>query len=242
MLRRWLILTTLGFAITGAAAVVARDVLFGPADLNRVRADVIPRLAGELASAGFELGQPIFIRIFKASRELEVWMMKGGSYSLFKTYEICAHSGELGPKLKEGDRQSPEGFYFVTPEQMNPNSRYHLSFNLGFPNAYDRAHARTGSFLMVHGNCLSIGCYAMTDAGIEEIYLLAESAFANGQPFFRTHIFPFRMTDGNLATHAGSHWIEFWRNLKDGYDWFEDRKVPPAVFVKGGLYTFDKNT
>jgi murein L,D-transpeptidase YafK len=204
-----------------------------------VREQVTPRLQSEMTAAGFEFGQPIFIRVFKQSKELELWVRPGGAFELFKTYPICNYSGDLGPKLREGDRQSPEGFYFVTPAQMNPNSRYHLSFNLGFPNAYDLAHARTGSYLMIHGDCLSVGCFAMTDAGIEEIYLLAEAAFAKGQPFFRVQIFPFRMTEENLDQNAASPWREYWRNLKEGHDLFEQARVPPNVMVEGKRYVFD---
>ncbi|MCI4663229.1 MAG: murein L,D-transpeptidase [Neomegalonema sp.] len=208
----------------------------------------IPRLpsgslAKQLAAAGLKKGAPIFIRVFKKTRELEVWLQDSAPgrrprYRLFKSYPICAYSGDLGPKLKEGDRQSPEGFYFVTPSAMNPNSSYHLSFNIGFPNAYDRAHGRTGSYLMVHGDCVSIGCYAMTDAGIEEIYTLAKWAFADGQPFFRIHIFPFRMTDSALATHAGSRWTPFWTQLRAGHDLFERDLSPPNVTVKNKAYEF----
>lgn len=238
MQRRWAIVLSILVVGIASVGVIARTALFGPADLDEVRARVIPILKTELAERGLVFGQPVLVRIFKESRELEIWIRNGETFSLFKTYDICAYSGGLGPKLKEGDKQSPEGFYTVAPEQMNPQSRYHLSFNLGFPNAYDSAHGRTGSFLMVHGNCLSIGCYAITDAGIEEVYLMAEAAFERGQPFFRTHIFPFRMTDENLARHAGSPWIEYWRNLKEGSDLFEAERTPPDVTVKNKRYSF----
>ena len=151
-----------------------------------------------LQAQGLEFGSPIFIRIFKESKELEVWVENEGRFRLFKMYPICTFSGDLGPKLQQGDQQSPEGFYFVTPGRMNPNSQYHLSFNLGYPNAFDRYHDRTGDFLMVHGDCVSIGCYAMTDAGIEEIYTIADAALRQGQAFFRVHVFPFRMTTENM--------------------------------------------
>ena len=147
-------------------------------------------------------------------------------------------SGELGPKLKEGDGQAPEGFYFVPPSHMNPKSRFHLSFNLGYPNAYDRANGRTGSALMVHGGQASVGCFAMTDPKVEEIYALAEAALRNGQRFFRVHSFPFRMTDGNLARHPASRWQPFWLNLKEGYDFFEDSGLPPDVVVGNMRYSF----
>jgi len=182
-----------------------------------------------------------FIRIFKAEAELELWSRAEGEtqYSLAKTYPICAWSGALGPKLKEGDGQSPEGFYFVTKNRLNPNSQFHLSFNLGFPNAYDRAHGRSGSYLMVHGACASIGCYAMTDAGIEEIYGAVEASLEAGQPFVRVHVFPFRMTDANMTRYRTHKWARFWANLKTGYDAFERTKIPPNTLVRNKTYVFE---
>lgn len=147
-------------------------------------------------------------------------------------------SGTLGPKLREGDGQSPEGFYKVTRAALNPNSSYHLSFNLGFPNAYDRAHGRTGSFLMVHGDCVSIGCYAMRDKGIEDIYGLVEAALKGGQKAVSVHVFPFRMTKENMIRRAGSRWITYWENLKKGWDIFETTRQPPDAKACGKKYRF----
>ncbi|MEL6736320.1 MAG: murein L,D-transpeptidase family protein, partial [Pseudomonadota bacterium] len=164
--------------------------------------------------------------------ELEVWKERDdGHYHLFKTYPICNWSGDLGPKLKQGDRQSPEGFYRVTKGAMNPNSSFHLSFNLGYPNRYDRANARTGQFLMVHGDCRSAGCYAITDTLIEELYAIAREAFAAGQQGFEVHAFPFRMTPENLKRHATHRWARFWNEqLRPAYDQFEvSRKVPEVA-------------
>ncbi len=201
-----------------------------------------PLLERSLKQAGFHLGDEVFIRIFKKDSELELWVKKGDSFSLFKTYPICFYGFKgLGPKLEEGDGKAPEGFYFVKQNQLNPNSKFHLSFNLGYPNQYDRAHGRTGSALMVHGNCVSVGCYAMTDAKIEEIYTIVYHALANGQPFFRVHVFPFKMTQENLDKYKDSQWFSFWKNLKQGYDYFENNKhMPPNVEVKNNIYTFDK--
>ncbi|MCB1231000.1 MAG: murein L,D-transpeptidase [Verrucomicrobiae bacterium] len=210
---------------------------------RKVASRIGPALETELAAKHLSLGQPIFIRIFKESDELELWMEPepGANWVLFKTWPICEWSGELGPKLKEGDGQSPEGFYFVPPARMNPESRFHLSFDLGFPNEYDQFHKRTGSFLMVHGNCVSIGCYAMTDPGIEEIYTLAAAALDNGQEYFRVHAFPFRMTDDKMDTlKEDAKWFEFWSNLKEGYDYFEFLHRPPNVTVSAdGKYHFE---
>lgn len=198
-------------------------------------------MSRELKVHQLELGSPIFIRIFKESKELEVWVKKGDRFQLFKNYPIHYFSGTLGPKLKEGDRQAPEGFYYVSASRMNPNSRFHLSFNLGYPNKYDRGLGRTGSALMVHGNTVSIGCFAMTDPLIEEIYTLADQALRNGQKFFRVHIFPFRMTEENMVRHRNSKWIEFWKNLKTGYDYFEKSWSPPNVEVENKVYTFERS-
>ena len=205
---------------------------------REVVARVRPALESALQAKGLTFGAPIFIRIFKASSELEVWVEKGDRFRLFKIYPICTYSGGPGPKLRTGDLQSPEGFYFVTAGRMNPASRFHLSFNLGYPNAYDRAQGRTGSALMVHGDCVSIGCYAMTDAGIEEIYTLAHGALRKGQPFFRVHIFPFRMTAENMELKGDSTWRLFWENLEEGYALFERTGCPPDVDVRDGRYTF----
>jgi murein L,D-transpeptidase YafK len=202
------------------------------------RAAVLEKLQPALASVEAQAGASVFIRIFKRERLLELWMQGTDGYNLLKSWPICAWSGSLGPKLREGDGQAPEGFYRVVRSALNPHSRFHLSFNLGYPNVYDRAHGRTGSYLMVHGNCVSIGCYAMTDKGIEEIYTLVESALENGQHAVPVHIFPFRMTDENMARAARSRWIGFWRNLKTGHDLFERSKQPPEVGVRNKSYVF----
>jgi len=202
-----------------------------------------PRLSVALEKKGLTLGNPIFIRIFKSTQQLEVWIKGSGNrFSLFKSYAICHQSGTLGPKTEEGDRQSPEGFYTVTANQMNPWSKYHLSFNLGYPNEYDRAHERTGSALMVHGRCSSIGCFAMTDYYMDEIYTLAETALAGGQAYFQVHIFPFPLTPAKLAEHKGSPWIDFWQNLGEGYRLFEQEQLPPIVGVVGKRYVFHPPT
>lgn len=181
----------------------------------------------------------MMVRIFKEESTLEVWKQTAaGDYKLFKSYEICTWSGELGPKFYEGDRQAPEGFYTITPGLMNPNSNYYLAFNLGFPNRYDRAHGRTGSHLMVHGACSSAGCYAMEDEQIAEIYALARESFTGGNRAFEVQIFPFRMTPENIAKHQSSQHIDFWNNLKQGYDFFEVANTPPAWDVCDGRYVF----
>ncbi len=207
------------------------------AAISRVK----PNLLKEFSRAGFNWGAPIFIRIFKITKELEIWIKDRENYRLFKTYNICSYGLRyLGPKIRKGDGRAPEGFYYVLPRQMNPLSNFHLSFNLGYPNAYDKIHGRTGSALMVHGSCVSIGCYAMTDKNIEEIFALADASLRNGQRFFRVHIFPFRMTDENMNKHKFSGWYKFWKNLKEGYDFFEENgHNPPNVEVKNKRYVFE---
>ena len=197
----------------------------------------IPASAQALLSLkGMKPDAPIFVRIFKEESELEIWKLKDGHFELFRTYPICAWSGTLGPKAVQGDRQAPEGFYTVSRGQMNPHSNYHLAFNIGFPNAHDRANGYTGSALMVHGNCKSVGCYAMTDAYIEEIYILAREAFNGGQTRFHVHAFPFRMTAENMQRHRDNPWYPFWTRLKEGYDSFETSAKLPVIKVCSKQY------
>ena len=195
-------------------------------------------LPGRLAAQGLSLGAPVFIRIFKREFELELWMKRKERFHLLATYPVCRWSGTLGPKLREGDHQAPEGFYTVDAAALNPASRWHRSFNLGFPNAFDRAHNRTGSFVMVHGGCGSIGCFAMTDPVVDEIWRLVTAALKAGQPRFHVHVFPFRMTEENLASREHQPWVPFWRTLKQGYDAFETARLPPRIAVCGGTYSF----
>lgn len=189
-----------------------------------------------LMRKGVKEGAPLFIRIFKQESELELWLHDGKRFVLFATYPMCYWSGSLGPKLKEGDGQSPEGFYTVAKPQLNPNSRWHRSFNLGFPNAFDRARGRTGSYLMVHGGCASIGCYAMTDPVVGEIWRLVTAALDNGQQRFSVHAFPFRMTARNMDWYADRQWSAYWRDLKKGHDLFEQTSVPPRISVCNRRY------
>lgn len=189
---------------------------------------------------GMSKRDPITIRIFKEESLLEVWKRnKSGRYALMKSYPICAWSGVLGPKRKEGDRQAPEGFYTITPGLMNPNSSYYLSFNMGYPNAYDRAHNATGKHLMVHGACSSAGCYSMNDEPMGEIYALAREAFKGGQRSFQVQAYPFRMTPENLARHRNNPNMPFWKTLKEGSDHFEVTGLPPEIGVCGRNYVFN---
>src|SRR6516164_8536606 len=193
----------------------------------------------ELAAKQMKKESPILVRIFKEESELEIWKKDAsGRFALLRTYPICRWSGALGPKIKTGDRQAPEGFYTITPGLMNPNSSQYLAINTGFPNAYDRANGRTGSFLMIHGGCSSAGCYAMTDEQIVEIYALAREAFSGGQKSLQLQAYPFRMTPFNMARHRNSPHMAFWRMIKQGYDQFEVTHLEPRVDVCDKRYAF----
>ena len=238
----------LGLLAIAATAGAVNEALAQPLpvtyeDVTKFLGRLAPSWAGDqksvdalLAAKGMRMNAPIFIRIYKEESELEVWKLKDGRFQHFRTYPVCAWSGGLGPKLRVGDKQTPEGFYTVGHGQMNPNSHYHLAFNIGFPNAYDSANGRTGSAVMVHGDCKSAGCFAMTDARIEEIYALARKAFDGGQSYFHVHVMPFRMTAANMASHRDSPWYPFWLRLKEGYDSFEATGKPPIVKVCGKQY------
>lgn len=197
-------------------------------------------IRGDLEQSKVYVGDPVFIRIFKEENILELWMKAEDSaqYTLVKTYSICNWSGKLGPKFAEGDHQSPEGFYYTDFQSLNPNSKYHLSFNINFPNQYDRTHGRTGSYLMVHGECVSEGCYAMRNDPIEVIYALVQKALENGQESVPVHVFPFKMEGERLLHELQNPAFDFWMNIKDGYDYFEQYRVPPKWIVRNKQYEF----
>ena len=231
-----------------SAALVAAIALAGckteGVDLSgRALAPIPDKTLAEMARKNMTKEGPILIRLFKQEAELEVWKEdSSGQYALLRTFPICRWSGELGPKIKEGDRQAPEGFYTVTPAQMNPMSQYYLAFNMGFPNAYDQAHGRTGAHLMVHGDCSSRGCYSMTDEQIVEIYALARESFFAGQTAFQIQAYPFRMTPANMAKHRNNPSMPFWKMLKEGYDHFEVTRLEPKVDVCERRYVFNATT
>jgi murein L,D-transpeptidase YafK len=201
---------------------------------------VPPKLIADMLAKDMDLQSPMLVRLFKQEAELEVWKQtRNGQFALLKTYPICRWSGDLGPKIKEGDRQAPEGFYSITPAQMNPQSSYYLSFNMGYPNAFDKALGRTGSQLMVHGDCSSRGCYAMTDEQIAEIYSLGRESFFGGQRAFQVQAYPFKMTPLNMARHRNNPNMPFWKMIKQGYDHFEVTKQEPKVEFCENRYVFD---
>jgi len=226
------------------AAVAAAITLAGcggaPVTISRDMQPLSEQVVAELNAKKMEKDSPILMRIFKEEAELEVWKQDdSGRFALFRSYPICRFSGELGPKIKTGDRQAPEGFYTITPGLMNPNSSQYLAINTGFPNAYDRANGRTGSFLMIHGGCSSAGCYAMTDEQMAEIYALAREAFFGGQTSFQLQAYPFRMTPLNMARHRNSPHMAFWTMLKEGHDHFEVTHLEPRVGVCEKRYIFE---
>jgi murein L,D-transpeptidase YafK len=201
---------------------------------------VPPKLIAAMVEKDMDLQAPMLVRLFKQEAELEVWKQdRSGRFALLKTYPICRWSGDLGPKVREGDRQAPEGFYAISPAQMNPASQYYLSFNTGYPNAYDSALGHTGSQLMVHGDCSSRGCYAMTDEQIAEIYSLGRESFFGGQKSFQLQAYPFHMTPVNMAKHRNNPNMPFWKMIKEGYDHFEVTRQEPKVDFCEKKYVFD---
>lgn len=196
-----------------------------------------PVLEQALADKGLQLGSPVYLRITKQPAELTAYVRgEDGAFKPFRSWPVCSVSGTLGPKMREGDGQAPEGFYRIKPAQMNPASNYHLAFNLGYPNAFDQANGRTGSFLMVHGSCVSIGCFAMTNPVIEEIWTLMQAAFEGGQTSVDVHVFPFAMTEENLAAQWGSEHLPFWSSLAPAWAQFEETARVPKVKVTGKAY------
>ena len=232
-------LVAAGFALLALSLGACQDGSTGGGVPLRALAPVPPKTLALMAQKGMSQSDPILIRAYKREAEMEVWKRgTNGQYALLKTFPICRWSGQLGPKTKQGDRQAPEGFYTVTPGQMNPNSSYYLSFDTGYPNAYDRANGRTGNYIMVHGTCSSSGCFAMTDESMGEIYALARDSFAGGQRAFQFQSYPFRMTAANIAKFRNDPNAPFWKNLKEGSDYFEALREEPRVGLCGTKYVF----
>ncbi len=246
-------LSILGGFIFGVATILTLAILNNPQNLETLKSLIareipplrkplqrIPQVPVEvrLAKAGFALGQPTLIRVYKKEAILEVWMQKTERFERVFSYPICRWSGALGPKIQEGDGQSPEGYYFASAKQLLPSSRHHRAINTGFPNSFDTALGRTGTVLMIHGSCSSIGCYAMTDPAIDDIYRIVESALTKNQQSIPLHLYPFRMTEENLARNKTHKWIDFWRNLAEGDALFTATGLPPMVWSCNGKYRF----
>lgn len=222
-----------GFAEPAAAGSATTSVTSAASPSTSAQSSDLDR---RLVAQGLARGAPVLIRIFKEESELELWMLKGDRYKRFATYPVCRWRGVLGPKLVEGDRQSPEGFYSFGQDQLLWQGHWFRAFNINFPNTLDRALGRSGSGILVHGACSSIGCYAMTDPVIDEIFDLVVASFAAGQTRIQVHIFPFHMTLANLSKHEGSQWSGFWRDLKPASDLFVSTQVPPKIGVCFGRY------
>src|SRR5471032_2908493 len=230
------------------SAALAAGVLLAGCDTDEIslasnakaNQPVSPKLIADMTAKDMDLQSPMLVRLFKSEAELEVWKQdRSGRFALLKTYPICRWSGDLGPKVREGDRQAPEGFYSNTPGQINPQSAYYLSFNTGYPNAFDKALGRSGSQLMVHGDCSSRGCYAMTDEQIAEIYSLGRESFFGGQRAFQFQAYPFKMTPTNMAKHRNNPNMAFWKMIKEGWDHFEVTRQEPKVDFCEKKYVFD---
>ncbi len=242
-----LIYRSLVRALITSAALAAGVLLAGCnsdeislANNAKANQPVPPKLIADMTAKDMDLQSPMLVRLFKQEAELEVWKQdRSGRFALLKTYPICRWSGDLGPKVREGDRQAPEGFYSISPAQMNPQSAYYLSFNTGYPNAFDKALGRTGSQLMVHGDCSSRGCYAMTDEQIAEIYSLGRESFFGGQRAFQLQAYPFKMTPVNMAKHRNNPNMPFWKMIKEGWDHFEVTRQEPKVDFCEKKYVFD---
>jgi murein L,D-transpeptidase YafK len=239
---RTLVLTAAVAAALAPVTCLGEDKKQVPAKATlpaKATKELPPELLSLLREKKMPKYSPILVRIFKEEAELEVWKQDStGHFQLLKTYPICRWSGDLGPKLHEGDRQAPEGFYTITPDSMNPNSSFYLSINVGYPNSFDKANDRDGSSLMIHGDCWSTGCYAMTDEHIAEIYPLARDSL-HGRSSFQIQAYPFRLTPANLARHRANPNLAFWNMLKIGNDHFEATHLEPKVDVCDRLYVFD---
>ncbi len=232
--------TAVGLAIAACAGIAGCDNSYLDQSSARSQQPISSATLAQMTALDTTPSSPTVIRTYKKEAELEIWKMKSnGQYALLKTYPMCRWSGQLGPKKREGDMQVPEGFYSIAPGQMNPNSHYYLAFNVGYPNAYDRAYGRTGGNVMVHGVCSSAGCFSMTDEQVADIYAIARDSFAGGQREIQLQSYPFHMTAENMAKFRLDPNIDFWKNLKDGSDHFEVTKNEPSVLVCGKHYVFD---
>jgi murein L,D-transpeptidase YafK len=228
-----------GLAIAACAWIAGCDDSYLDQGPGRSQQPISSATLAEMEKLDTTPSSPTLIRTYKQEAELEIWKMKStGEYALLKTYPMCRWSGQLGPKKREGDMQVPEGFYPITPGQMNPNSHYYLAFNVGYPNAYDRAYGRTGGNVMVHGVCSSAGCFSMTDEQVADIYAIARDSFNGGQREIQLQSYPFHMTAENMAKFRLDPNIDFWKNLKNGSDYFEVTKTEPPVLVCSKRYVF----
>lgn len=223
----------------------ARGLSILPGGVDRAEAAaarVTPLLKAELESMDLKLGDPVFLRVFKDEQVLEVWMQpgRGKDFVHYKTYLLCQPAGPAGPRVNGRDLQLPEGFYGVTLHSLRPWHRHYLAFEIGYPNAADRHQRRPNRTVLVQGDCVGSGSLALSNPNIEELYTLVAAALEAGQESICVNLFPFRLTDSRMNQELASQalWLEFWGNLKEGYDYFEIVRRPPSPSVKAGRYGF----
>lgn len=193
-------------------------------------------------AAGFGNNFSMLINAYKAEGKLEIWLKSYSDkqYKLFRTYDFCEHSGTLGPKVIEGDKQIPEGFYYINV--FNPMSTFHLSLGVNYPNSVDLARTgkdrKPGNDIYIHGNCVTVGCIPLTDEKIKEVYVLAVEAKDNGQEKIPVNIYPFKMTDGNMKKYSALFptQLAFWKTLQPGYFAFEKNRNLADIKEVGGKY------
>jgi murein L,D-transpeptidase YafK len=195
-------------------------------------------LAQEFAVKGLKLGSPVFIRVYKQTSEMELWVQQGPRYVHFKTYGICRWSGFLGPKFYEGDRQSPEGLYRITTSDLIVNRRWDRAMNINFPNSFDSMNGRGGSGILIHGGCGSIGCFAVQNESVEDVYGAVRAALKGGQAYVPVLALPFRFTSLAPEKEDTLQMSEFWADLRRADLLFERDKIPPAAWICDGRYLF----
>jgi murein L,D-transpeptidase YafK len=187
---------------------------------------------------GLKLGSPVFIRAYKQTSEMELWVEKGARYVIFKTYGICRWSGGLGPKYYEGDRQSPEGLYRITSADLIINARWDRAMNINYPNSFDVMNGRTGSSILIHGKCGSIGCFAIQDQNVEEVYAAVRAALEGGQAYIPVLSLPFRFAGLAPSKEDTRQMSEFWADLRRADLLFDRDRLPPSAWICDGRYYF----
>jgi murein L,D-transpeptidase YafK len=236
-----LLLVVGGLAVWGGVRFRSPWSAPSPGDTAAAADRATALLRAELGALGLEIGDPVFLRVFKDTQEVEVWMQgePGAEWTFYKTYRTCGPVAEPGPRPTVSDGGAPEGFYYAAPRHLSSRGGV-LGLELGNPNAYDRHHRHNKRPGRLEGGCAPSGSYALGDQGIAEIVTLARAAWERGQPFFRIHCYPFRMTDArmNRELAARAPWIDFWADLKEGYDFFDVLRRPPDTVVQNGDYVF----
>jgi murein L,D-transpeptidase YafK len=187
---------------------------------------------------GLKLGSPVFIRVYKQTSEMELWVEKGSRYVLFKTFGICRWSGRLGPKYYEGDRQSPEGLYRITSRDLIVNARWDRAMNINYPNSFDVMNGRGGSSILIHGKCGSIGCFAIQDRNVEEVYAAVRAALEGGQAYIPVLSLPFRFSSLAPSRQDTLQMNEFWADLRRADLLFDRDRLPPSAWICDGRYYF----